>query len=79
MTDVFAHARTAFFCSTLKKTVRARNRFVGANIDANAADPIILLEYLDGGCLQDAMAANLTMELEPFCNGIGAVLSFKPT
>ena len=29
--------------------------FVGANIASDSADPIILLEYLDGGCLQDAM------------------------
>ncbi|KAJ1484957.1 kinase-like domain-containing protein [Baffinella frigidus] len=30
--------------------------FVGANIDASA-EPVIVLEYMDGGCLQDVLAA----------------------
>ncbi|KAJ1471912.1 kinase-like domain-containing protein, partial [Baffinella frigidus] len=33
-------------------------RFVGANIDENnSADPIMILEYMDGGCLQDVLEA----------------------
>jgi serine/threonine protein kinase len=32
--------------------------FVGASIDeSNPADTSIVLEYMDGGCLQDVMAA----------------------
>jgi serine/threonine protein kinase len=32
--------------------------FVGANIDENnSADPIMILEYMDGGCLQDVLTA----------------------
>ena len=31
--------------------------FLGANIDESTADTMIVLEYMDGGCLQDVLTA----------------------